>query len=76
MKRAIPVVHSLLGLAVLAWALAGQAQEMGGDACRPACEEERRVCVERCSEHDDPMECESDCDDRAQDCADRCRDEP
>jgi hypothetical protein len=44
-----------------------------GEACRSACEEVASQCITACGEHENPVECESDCRDDEEDCMARCR---
>jgi len=62
---------SLIVIALTAWLSTGLANEE--DACRASCQEQRKLCVEECSEHSDPMDCESECDEESEDCQMSCR---
>jgi hypothetical protein len=60
------------GLMVLSGAVVW-AQSEGRDSCIDACEENQDECVNRCGAHDNPAECEQQCQDAAEDCIHLCR---
>lgn len=59
-------------VAVLATAFAGAPAADEGDACQAACQEQENQCIQRCSEHDDPIECEGACRNTSYECEQRC----
>ena len=63
------LISCLLGFAVFA----ASAQIGEGDSCLDACAEAHGVCVDQCSQHNNPMECEAQCDDALEDCRHSCR---
>ena len=63
------LISCLLGFAVFA----ASAQIGEGGFCRDACAEAHAVCVDQCSQHNNPMECEGQCDDALEDCRHSCR---
>ena len=63
------LISCLLGFAVFA----ASAQIGEGDSCLDACAEAHTVCVDQCSQHNNPMECEGKCDDALEDCRHSCR---
>lgn len=56
----------------ITWGLA-HAQAIEGDPCRQACYEEHTLCVDACSGHGDPIQCEARCRDQLEDCLRGCR---
>ena len=61
------------GCLLVGWGVASGAQNDGRDACGESCHQQERTCIERCGEHDDPIECEGGCRDQLDDCLGRCR---
>lgn len=48
------------------------AQVIDATACSNACERRQGECMQQCAEHPNPMDCESECRERAEDCLDAC----
>lgn len=71
MRRTI-LVASLLAAGLLALWSTTTAQVIDGDACSDACYRAKEECITACGEHRNPMDCESECDDRFQDCLEAC----
>ena len=49
------------------------AQGSDRDLCVDACEQAKARCVATCGTHDNPMECEEDCQETIQACTRQCR---
>ena len=62
----------LLGLGTTAWLSMAYAQQED-EACRTACQTQHELCIEACSNHPNPVECEADCRDQVEDCNIECR---
>ena len=43
------------------------------DSCVDACHQAKARCVATCDTHDNPVECDEDCQDTAEDCIRQCR---
>jgi hypothetical protein len=62
-----------LGLLTAALLLLGmQDRERARELCEDACKERAAACFEYCGSHDDPIECESECDEARDDCFREC----
>ena len=61
----------LVGLLAMASLLLGL-QDRERELCEDACQERAGSCVEYCGAHDDPVECESVCDEERDDCLRDC----
>jgi hypothetical protein len=66
-----------LGIVVVAfvgaaWGLVGARAMEEGD-CQASCHAEHTACVETCQSHEDPVECDSRCNDALEDCLQSCR---
>lgn len=72
-KRAMLLGLPLVLAALAIWAFAGQAQVIDAGPCEQECYGDHTACVDRCSEGEDPVECEGSCDDTLQDCLSECR---
>lgn len=53
------------------WWSTSQAQDE--QSCKAECQEQQQACIEFCSEHSNPVECETNCRNDAYECAKRCR---
>jgi len=62
----------LLACATLAAASLVWAQSERRDACVASCEQAEARCIDACDTHDNPVECEESCHDRADDCRLQC----
>jgi hypothetical protein len=49
------------------------AQDADRDSCVDACQQAKARCVTTCGTHDNPMECEEDCQVTAEACTRQCR---
>jgi adenylate cyclase len=49
------------------------AQSADRDSCVDACHQAKAQCVDSCDTHDNPVECDEDCQDAAEDCIRQCR---
>ena len=74
LNRNIPTLSILVitSIALLVGAPPARAAEGDAEACRADCETERLQCVERCSTHSNPIECEAECRDDAETCTRQC----
>ena len=72
MRRSILV--ALLAAACLAaiWSFSSWAQVIDSTTCERSCYAQKSACVTACGEHDNPVECEEQCDDQYQDCMEQC----
>jgi len=62
--------------ALLAMGVAGSvawAQSEDRDSCVDACNQAKARCVDICDTHDNPVECDEDCQDAAEDCIRQCQ---
>jgi hypothetical protein len=57
---------------MLAWSLVAGAQDMDDSACEVACADQKSECITYCSRDDNPVECESECEDGYQRCLEAC----
>jgi len=48
------------------------AQSADRDSCVDACYQAKVQCVDTCDTHDNPVECDEDCQDAAEDCVRQC----
>jgi hypothetical protein len=71
MKIRLAIYTTLLVLGLIFWWSTSQAQ--GEPTCKQACEEQEQACLSACSEHSNPIECESDCRNDAYLCSKQCR---
>jgi len=60
----------VIALSMTAWLTTTQAQE--DSDCRAACQAQHERCVEVCSVHSDPVECDANCRNEMEDCEARC----
>jgi hypothetical protein len=70
MRLALWTLLLLVVAATASFAIAG-AQE-GESACQIECSDRMRACIDVCSEHENPIECESDCRNDAWVCKNDC----
>jgi len=63
----------LLALTVMAWLSNTQAYSGYGETtCEAACEADHEQCVDRCSTHSNPVECDAACRETEQICTREC----
>ena len=73
MRRVLLVTAALAGLGTLGlWGLRSEAQVIDGTPCKDECYEDKAICVEECSQHPNPMECEHECQEILHDCVRDC----
>lgn len=69
--------NPMLGIAVLyLMVVAGSvawAQRADRDSCVEACRQAKAECIDTCDVHDNPVECDEDCQDAVEDCIRQCR---
>jgi hypothetical protein len=61
-------VWTLAAALLLGGSLVSRAQLGGDTPCRHECREDKAVCVETCSNHSNPVECEATCRDEMEHC--------
>jgi len=61
----------LIAFGTTLWLSTSQAQDE--QSCKAECREQQQACVEFCSEHSNPVECEASCRNDAYECTKRCR---
>jgi hypothetical protein len=66
---AMIAVLCVIGMAgSVAWS-----QSTGRDSCVESCQQAKTRCVETCDTHDNPVECDENCQETAQSCTHQCR---
>ncbi len=73
MMKGSLALAALTAIAVLAWALAAQAQVIDAGPCEKECNRDHAACVDTCGDGDNPEECDSECNEDWQDCLRECR---
>ena len=66
------LVIGLLMLLLLGLSVVAATAQLDEDPCREACRAAHTQCVNLCSEHGNPMECESSCREQAEECERSC----
>jgi hypothetical protein len=72
MSNRFRTLSLLFSLLIACVALVATAEIGEEDPCREACREEKRRCVQECSEHSSPIECDSRCQEAREDCELSC----
>jgi hypothetical protein len=73
MSRLKPIAATAVLCLMVVVGSVAWAQSEEHDACVDACEQTKAQCVDRCDTHDNPVECDEDCQEAAQDCTRACR---
>lgn len=68
-RLALGIFLGILGTTL--WWSSPQAQDQEA-ACKASCQEQQQYCIQACSEHPDPVECDANCRDALRDCRRRC----
>ena len=69
-SKLMAVIVALCAIGVagsVAWS-----QSADRDSCVDACHQAKAQCVDTCAAHDNPVECDEDCQDAAEDCIRQC----
>jgi hypothetical protein len=72
MKKTILGVLLSIACGLAIWTFASPAQVIDASPCEKSCDHQHAVCIGVCGEQDNPVECESGCNDDFQDCLDDC----
>lgn len=67
LMAAIATVCMIAVAGAVAWA-----QSADRDSCVDACHQAKTRCIDTCETHDNPVECDEDCQETAQDCTRQC----
>lgn len=65
---ALAAVYIMVVAGAVAWA-----QSTGHDSCIEACDQAKARCINTCGTHDNPVECDEQCQETAQACTHQCR---
>ena len=65
---AIAAVCAIVVAGAAAWA-----QDTDRNSCVEACRQAKAQCINTCDTHENPVECDEDCQEAAQDCTHQCR---
>jgi hypothetical protein len=71
--RGSALVLLLAAACLLATSFITWAQVIDSNPCQQACYEQKDVCVTKCGEHTNPVECEETCGNKLLDCLKQCR---
>jgi len=73
MSRSKPMITIAASCVMVVVGTVAWAQSADRDSCVDACHQAKAQCVDTCDTHDNPMECDEDCQDAAKDCIRQCR---